>query len=83
MVVNGPPRRIVIWKHAPLATGLRYVKYRVKDIEEVIFPGQSHGLGQRCPDNQFLIFRQIGFILQRMMYYMVDMVSDSMRPRWV
>lgn len=64
----------------PLATGLRYVKYRVKDIEEVIFPGQSHGLGQRCLHNQFLIVRQIGLILQELQDYIVDMNSDSMKP---
>lgn len=80
MVVNGTPRRIVIGKHAPLATGLRYIKYRVKDIEDVIFPGQSHGLGQRRPDNQFLILSQIGLILQELQDYIVDIDSDSMRP---
>jgi len=62
-----------------LAAGLRYVEYRVKDIEEVVFSGQSHGLGQRCPDNQFLFIGQIGLIFQQVVDYMVDMDSDSMR----
>ena len=79
MVVYGSPRWIVIGKHAPLATCLSYVKYRVKDIEEVIFSGQSHVLGKRSPDNQFLFIGQIGLIFQQELDYMVDMDSDSMR----
>lgn len=74
MAENGSKRA------ATMVTGLRYVKYRVKDIEKVVFPGQSHGLEQRCPDNQFLFFRQIGLILQELPDYIVDRDSDSMSP---
>ena len=72
MVADDTPRRIVIRKHIPLATGLGYVKYRVNDIEKVMFPGQSHGLGQRCPDNQFLAHDQIGFLFQWALNYFDD-----------
>lgn len=58
---------------------LSCVKYRVKDIEEVIFSGQSHVMGHRRPDNQFLFIGQIGLISQQVSGYMVDMDFDSIR----
>ena len=78
MVVDGSTRWTVIGRHAPWATCLSYVKYRVKDIEEVLFSRQSHVMGQRRPDNQFLFIGQIGLIFQQVLGYMVDMDSYSM-----